>query len=216
PGADEVSIAEEIARARPVVGGLARELGVPVSIDTRHSQVAEACLGVGAAIINDVSGFRDPKMVEVAAGSDAGVVVMHMLGEPRTMQVAPHYDDVVAEVVAYLAGQAEMLERAGMERERIAIDPGIGFGKTLEQNVELLRRLDEIAALGYPVLVGGSRKSMIGMILGETDPGQRLEGSLAVAAWAVTHGADIVRVHDVIETARLLRVTSLLAQEGTS
>jgi len=214
PGSAEVSVAEEISRVRPVVAGLARDLGMPISVDTRHPEVARACLGVGASIINDVSGFRDPAMVDVAASSDAGVVIMHMLGEPRTMQVDPRYDDVVAEVAAYLAEEAGILERAGIERERIAIDPGLGFGKTMEHNLELLRRLPEIAALGYPVVIGASRKSMIGMILGEPDPGKRLEGSLAVAAWAVTHGAHVMRVHDVTETARMLRVTSAIIDGG--
>ncbi|MDO9556358.1 MAG: dihydropteroate synthase [Coriobacteriia bacterium] len=214
PGAAGVSVAEEIARVRPVIGGLTGELDVPISVDTRHPEVARACLDVGAAIINDVSGFRDPAMVDVAAASDAGVVIMHMLGEPRTMQAEPHYDDVVAEVGEYLARQAAALERAGVARERIALDPGIGFGKTLEHNIELLHRLPELATLGYPLVVGASRKSMIGMILGEPDPGKRLEGSLAIAAWAVTHGASIVRVHDVAETVRLLRVTQAIADGG--
>ena len=210
PGATEVSVAEEIARVRPIVGGLARDLGIPISVDTRHPEVARACLEVGAAIINDVSGFRDPAMVDIAAASDAGVVIMHMLDEPRTMQVEPRYGDVVAEVGEYLVQEASILESAGVARDRIAIDPGLGFGKTLEHNLELLRRLPEIVALGYPVLIGGSRKSMIGMVLGEPDPGKRLEGSLAIAAWAVTHGASIVRVHDVRETARVLRMTAAI------
>jgi dihydropteroate synthase len=210
PGAAEVTEAEEIARVRPVIGGLARDLGIPLSVDTRHPAVARACLEVGAAIINDVSGFRDPAMVDVAAASDAGLVIMHMLGEPKTMQVEPHYDDVVAEVCEYLAHEASVLERAGIAPERIAIDPGLGFGKTLEHNIEILQRLPEFAALGYPLVIGASRKSMIGVILGEPDPGKRLEGSLAIAAWAVTHGAHIVRVHDVAETARMLRVTRVL------
>ncbi|MDZ4655404.1 MAG: dihydropteroate synthase [Coriobacteriia bacterium] len=210
PGAAAVSVAEEIARVRPVIGGLA-DLDVPISVDTRHPEVARACLEVGAAIINDVSGFRDPVMVEVAAASDAGVIIMHMLGEPRTMQAEPCYDDVVAEVGEYLTHQASVLEAVGVERERIAVDPGIGFGKTLEHNIELLRRLPEIAALGYPVLIGASRKSMIGTILAEPDPTKRLEGSLAVAAWAATHGASVLRVHDVAETARMLQVTIAIA-----
>ncbi|MDI6901065.1 MAG: dihydropteroate synthase [Anaerosomatales bacterium] len=212
PGAEEVAVAAELARVRPVVGGLARDLGVPVSIDTRHAEVAEGCLSVGARVINDVSGFRDPAMVEVAAASDAGVVVMHMLGEPRTMQAEPRYGDVVAEVREHLAGQAETLERAGVGRERIAIDPGIGFGKTVEHNLELLRRLPEFAELGYAVLVGVSRKSVIGAVLHEPDPLRRVQGSVAAAAWCALHGADIVRVHDVRDTVSALKV--LRAIEG--
>lgn len=205
PGSDEVSPAEEEARVRPVVAALARDAGVPVSVDTRHASVARAALEDGASILNDVSGFRDPEMVRVAAESDASVVIMHMLGEPKTMQAEPSYTDVVDEVGAYLLGRARELTAAGVERERICLDPGIGFGKTLEHNLALLRRLPELAALGYPVLVGASRKSLIGAILGESDPKRRLEGSLAIAAWAASHDADVVRVHDVTETVRVLR-----------
>ncbi len=212
PGAEEVPVAAEMARARPVAGGLARDLGVPVSIDTRHAEVAAGCLAVGACIINDVSGFRDQAMVEVAAASDAGVVVMHMLGEPRTMQAEPRYGDVVSEVKEYLARQAAVLEDAGVAPERIAIDPGIGFGKTLDHNLELLRRLPEFGELGYPVLVGVSRKSVIGAILDEPEPLRRVQGSIAAAAWCALNGADIVRVHDVRDTVNALRV--LRAIEG--
>lgn len=211
PGSAEVTVAQEMSRVRPVIGGLARDLGVPVSVDTRHAEVAAAALDVGAAIINDVSGFRDAEMVRLAAESEAGLVIMHMLGEPGTMQRSPHYEDVVTEVCDYLAGQAAMLVDAGVAPERIALDPGIGFGKTLEHNIALLRGIPQLAELGYPVLIGASRKSMIGILLGEQDPGKRLEGSLAVAAWSVTHGAHVVRVHDVAETARMLRVISAIA-----
>jgi dihydropteroate synthase len=206
PGSDEVSVTEEAARVRPVVEALAGDGDVPVSVDTRHAEVALAAVDAGASIINDVSGFRDGAMVDVARSCDAGLVIMHMLGEPRTMQAEPRYDDVVAEVGEYLLGRATELEAAGIARERLCIDPGIGFGKTPEHNLELLRRLSELAALGYPVLVGASRKSTIGAVLGEPDPTKRLEGSIATAAWAASHGADIVRVHDVRETARTLRM----------
>ncbi|MCE5204161.1 MAG: dihydropteroate synthase [Coriobacteriales bacterium] len=214
PGSAEVSTAEEIRRTRDVVSVLAEELGVPISIDTRHPEVALAALGAGASVINDVSGFRDPAMVHVAASSDAGLVVMHMQGEPRTMQTEPHYEDVVAEVGEYLLGQARMLESAGVARERICLDPGIGFGKTLEHNLELLRRLSDLADLGYPLLIGVSRKSMIGALTDEPDPRKRLEGSLAAALWAVSAGADVVRVHDVRETLRALKVWSAIEGEA--
>lgn len=151
PGSAEVSVEEELARVLDVVRQLA-DLGLCVSIDTRHAEVARACVEAGAAIINDVTGFRDPAMVEVAKNCDAGLVVMHMLGEPATMQNDPHYDDVVAEVKEYLGGQAAMLEAAGVARERICVDPGPGFGKTASQTMELMRNLHEFNRLGYPTM----------------------------------------------------------------
>ena len=156
PGSDEVSPEEELARVLPVVKALA-ERGLVVSVDTRHWQVARAVVEAGAAIINDVSGFRDPRMVEVAAGCDAGLVVMHMLGEPKTMQREPHYDNVAAEVGAYLRRQAKMLEEAGVSHDRICIDPGPGFGKTAAHNIELLRATPYLASLGFPRMVATSR-----------------------------------------------------------
>jgi dihydropteroate synthase len=215
PGAGEVSAREEIARVVPVVRALA-ERGACVSVDTRHADVALAALAAGAAILNDVSGFRDTAMVGMAASSDAGVVVMHMKGEPGTMQAAPVYDDAVGEVVAYLAAQAGMLESAGVARERIAIDPGLGFGKTTAHNLELLRRLDAFAALGYPVLVGASRKWFIGEVTGVADPRERVAGSVAVALDAVARGASIVRVHDVAATVSALAMRQAIDGEGTA
>lgn len=213
PGAAPVSIAEELARVRPVVERLADERRVPVSIDTRHPATALACVEVGASIINDVTGFRDPEMVAVAAACDAGLVVMHMLGDdPATMQDEPRYDDVVAEVAGFLGRQARHLEDAGVARERIALDPGIGFGKTFEHNIELLRRLPEIAALGYPVLIGVSRKRFIGHILGEDDPKRRAWGSVGAAVGAYLGGADIVRAHDVPETVQALEVAATIGR----
>jgi dihydropteroate synthase len=205
PGSGEVSPAEELARVLPVVRDLAAR-GAVVSVDTRHATVAAECVRAGAAVINDISGFSDPAMVTLAASCDAGLVVMHMQGDPGTMQDEPHYGDVVAEVSAYLLGQAASLESAGVARERIALDPGIGFGKTTAHNLELLRRLDEIVALGYPVLVGASRKRFIGEITGVTEPRDRLAGSVAAALVAVEHGAAIVRVHDVAETVQALAI----------
>lgn len=203
PGAVRVTAAEESARVLPVVAALAAS-GSCVSIDTRHAEVARACIAAGASIVNDVSGFRDPAMVEVAAGCEAGALVMHMQGEPSTMQDEPHYDDVVAEVCAFLEGQAHRLEAAGVAAERIAVDPGIGFGKTLEHNITLLRGLRAIAALGYPVVVGASRKRFIGVISGEADPTLRLGGSVAAALYAAERGASVLRVHDVRETFQAL------------
>ena len=205
PGSAEVSPAEEFDRVLPVVRDLAGR-GAVVSVDTRHASVAAACVRAGASVINDISGFSDPAMVALAASCDAGLVVMHMRGDPGTMQDEPHYSEVVPEVAAYLLGQAVSLEAAGVARERIALDPGIGFGKTIAHNLELLRRLGEIAALGYPVLIGASRKRFIGEITGVAEPRDRLAGSIAAALCAVENGAAIVRVHDVAETVQALAV----------
>ena len=209
PGSEALATSAEISRVRPVVARLGAE-GAPISIDTRHADVASACVEAGAAIINDVSGFRDPAMVEVAASCEAGLVVMHMLGEPGTMQDAPRYADVVREVAGYLLAQAAVLEAAGIARERIAIDPGFGFGKTLEHNVALMRALPELAGLGYPVLVGVSRKRMIGLLTGVEEPAERVAGSVAAAVWAAAHGAAVLRVHDVSPTVQALAVARAL------
>lgn len=205
PGSSPVTVAEELARVRPVIGRLATE-GIPISIDTRNAQVAAACAEAGASIINDVGGFTDPAMFEVAASTECGVVVMHMAGDPLTMQDAPHYDDVVAEVGGFLLAQAATLQAAGVARERIVIDPGIGFGKTLEHNLELIRGLPILAQHGYPVLMGASRKRFIGEITGEDEPRLRMGGSVAAALESVRRGAAIVRVHDVVATVQALAV----------
>ncbi|MBE0416677.1 MAG: dihydropteroate synthase [Coriobacteriia bacterium] len=214
PGAAAVSEVTELGRVLPVVERLAAGVGAaPVSIDTRHPTVARVCVDAGASIINDITGFRDPEMIEVAAGCDAGLVVMHMLGDdPAAMQDDPHYDDVVSDVAAFLGERVAALEAVGVDPKRIVVDPGIGFGKTLEHNLELLRGVPAIAALGYPVLVGASRKRFIGHILGEEDPKRRVAGSVGAAAYAVMHGADIVRVHDVAETVQALRVIAAIGR----
>ncbi len=209
PGAAPVTSGEELERVLPVVERLS-EGSVPVSVDTRRPEVAAACLAAGASVVNDVSGFRDPAMVEVVAASECGVVVMHMQGEPSSMQLAPHYDDVVVEVAGFLAGQAEVLEEAGVARERIVVDPGIGFGKTLEHNIALLRAVPRLVAMGYPVLVGASRKRFIGDISGEPDPRARVGGSIAAALFVARAGASVVRVHDVGATVQALAVDAAL------
>lgn len=209
PGSAELGEAEELARVRPVIARLQAE-DVAISIDTRHASVAAACLEAGAAIINDVTGFRDAAMVELAAGSDAGLVVMHMLGTPDTMQQAPRYDDVVGEVGGYLLAQATVLEAAGVDRSRIAVDPGIGFGKTLEHNLALLAGLPRLVELGYPVVVGASRKRFIGEVSSESEPRARLGGSVAAALAAVRKGAAVVRVHDVGVTVQALAIDAAI------
>ena len=204
PGAEEVPAEEELARVIDVVRALADE-GVCVSIDTRHVAVARAAVEAGASIINDVSGFRDSAMAELACGCDAGLVVMHMKGDPATMQNDPVYDDVVAEVRDYLRDRAAELERAGIARERICVDPGPGFGKTTSQTLELVRNFHEFARLGYPVMCAISRKGFIGAAYGIDDPTERDEASAAEALLAAELGAAVVRTHDVTATVKALK-----------
>ena len=203
PGATPVESEEELARVIDVVRALASE-GICVSIDTRHADVARACLEAGAAIINDISGFTDPAMIDVAAASDCGLVVMHMKGEPATMQDAPVYDDVVVEVRDWLGERARMLEEAGIDRDRICVDPGPGFGKTPQQTLELVRNFQEIVHLGYPVMAALSRKSYIGFAYGIDAPQERDKASAAESLMACELGASVVRVHNVAETAKAL------------
>lgn len=196
PGSVEVSIEEELKRTVGIVSELA-DRGVCVSIDTRHAAVARACVEAGASIINDVSGFRDPAMVEIARQCEVGVIVMHMLGEPKTMQDNPAYDDVVMDVKHYLRDQAAQLEAAGISRDRICIDPGPGFGKTASQTYEMMCNIQEYARLGYPVMVAASRKSYLGKIHGIENPKDRDEVSAQAALNAVELGASVVRTHNV-------------------
>ena len=204
PGSDEVSIGEEIARVIDVVRVLSEE-GVCVSIDTRHAEVARAAVEMGASIINDVSGFRDPAMVKVATECDAGLVVMHMKGEPKTMQNDPQYDDVVVEVRDYLRNRAAELEAAGIAHDRICIDPGPGFGKTPSQTLEMVRNYHEFARLGYPLMAAFSRKSFIGYAYHIEDPAERDAASAAEALLACELGASVVRTHNVAMTVEALK-----------
>jgi dihydropteroate synthase len=211
PGSDTVSEQEELARVLPVIEALVDE-GLIVSLDTRHALVAQAGVGAGASIINDVSGFRDARMRQVAASSEAGCIVMHMLGEPKSMQVEPRYDDVVAEVSQYLQAQAAALVDAGVAGERICIDPGPGFGKTFDHNLALLQATRRLSDLGYPLVAAYSRKAFIGALSGVVAAGERVAGSVAVAVWAALHGASVIRVHDVKPTVEALR--AMLAIQG--
>ncbi len=206
PGAAPVSLDDELHRVVPVLDALQGD--VPVSIDTAKAEVARRALALGAELVNDVTALRgDPELAGVVSDSGAYLCLMHMLGEPRTMQVAPRYDDVVSEVVAFLHERLQAAVEAGVAEGRICLDPGFGFGKTVEHNFELLRRLDEIVALGRPVVVGISRKRSLGRILGDpeatTGP---LSASLAAAVMAYDRGATILRVHDVRETVEALTV----------
>ncbi len=213
PRSTPVPMDEEWRRVAPVVEALARKVDVPLSIDTMKSEVAERAIAAGASIVNDVSGMREPSMIRAAASSRAGVVVMHMLGNPKTMQEHPRYADVVGEVRSFLADRVSALQSVGLAPEAIAVDPGIGFGKSLDHNLALLRGLDALAALGHPVVVGVSRKSFIGK-LGAGEPGERLPGSLAAAALAVSRGANVVRAHDVSEAVRAMRVADAILRKA--
>ena len=204
PGARGISAEEELSRLMPVLEGL-RGCAVPVSVDTVKPEVMRSAIEGGAAMINDIAALRSPGALEAVAASDVAVCLMHMQGEPRTMQSEPRYRDVVAEVGAFLAERVAAAESAGIARERIVIDPGFGFGKTVAHNFELLRNLDRFTALGLPVLAGWSRKSTLGAITGR-GADDRLAGSLAAALLAVQRGARIVRVHDVAATRDMLEV----------
>lgn len=203
PGADEIDIDEEIVRTVPVVERIA-DLGVPISIDTRKAAVAKAAIDAGASIVNDVSaGAFDEAMLPLVAERGVDVILMHMRGTPQTMEDHTSYDDVVAEVRAELATRVAAAEAAGIDPGRIRLDPGLGFAKGAEDSLELVRRIDELRAEGFPVVVGPSRKRFVGHVLG-TDVGERLEGTLAVCAWCAMHGVEHVRVHDVLEVRRVV------------
>ena len=208
PGADEVSAAEELARTEPVVAGLAE--AATVSIDTSKVAVAEAALDAGASIVNDVTALRgDPQIGGLCAERGVGLVLMHMQGTPRTMQENPAYDDVVDDVKAFLAERLGVAVAAGVAEERVWLDPGIGFGKTLEHNLELLRRLGELRELGRPLVVGTSRKRFIGKIDG-SGVGERLGGTIASSVLAAAEGAEVLRVHDLAEVAQAVKVSTAI------
>lgn len=208
PGAEEVSAAEEVGRVEPVVEGLVGT--ATVSIDTSKAAVAEAALDAGASIVNDVTALRhDPEVGALCAERGAGLVLMHMQGTPRTMQENPTYDDVVDDVRAFLAERVEAAVAAGVAEERIWLDPGIGFGKDLSHNLELLRRLGELRELGRPLVVGTSRKSFIGKVDG-SPVDDRLGGTIASSVYAAAEGADVLRVHDVAEAAQAVKVASAI------
>jgi dihydropteroate synthase len=209
PGAEEVGAEEELARVAPVIEGL-RGVGARISVDTSKAAVAAAALDAGAEIVNDITALRsDPEMAALCGERGCGVVLMHMLGEPRTMQDDPRYEDVVAEVRAFLVGRLEVAVAAGVPEEEIWLDPGIGFGKTNAHNMELLRRLGELRELGRPLVVGTSRKSFIGRIDG-SPPEERLGGTIASSVLAAVEGAEVLRVHDVAEVRQALTLTAAI------
>jgi dihydropteroate synthase len=212
PGAPPVSAEEELRRVGPVIDRLP---GATISVDTTKAVVAERALAAGARIVNDISAGRfDERMFDVVRDAGAGLVLMHMQGTPQTMQQSPRYDDVVAEVCAFLEERIAAAGRAGIEKSQIAVDPGIGFGKTVQHNLQLLAGLERLRTLGCPVLVGTSRKSFIGHALGRPEPTTRLWGTAATVAWAIARGARIVRVHDVAEMADVARMCDAIREAG--
>ncbi|MGW8273226.1 MAG: dihydropteroate synthase, partial [Thermodesulfovibrionales bacterium] len=216
PGSEPIWVEEELLRIVPVIRALSGRIDIPISIDTYKSEVARVALQEGAQIVNDVSALRfDRNMAEVAAKSDAAVVLMHMQGTPRSMQKSPYYVDLVTEVKEYLAQSVEMARNAGISDDRIIVDPGLGFGKTFAHNLEIIRRLGELRDLGKAILVGPSRKAFIGKYLGDVPADQRLEGTAAAVAISIFNGANIVRVHDVREMSKVVRVADAILRGRT-
>jgi dihydropteroate synthase len=217
PGAKPVTGEEELTRIIPLIERLSAELTLPISVDTYRSAVAKKALEAGASIINDISGLRfSPDMANVVADYGATVVIMHSKGTPYDMQQNPVYEDVVGEVIAYLEEGIAIAEKAGVDREKILIDPGIGFGKTIEHNLVLLNRLDELRCLGRPIVLGTSRKKFIGTVLNVPTPEQRVDGTATTVALGIERGAHVVRVHDVARMAQVARMTDAIVKNKTT
>jgi dihydropteroate synthase len=210
PGSEPVSTKEQIRRVVGVIEGLAYEVAIPISIDTYDTDVAKAALDAGASMINDITALADEAMGKLAANAQVPVVLMHMQGQPRTMQVEPRYEDVVEEVLAFLIERAKWAQEQDVSKERVFIDPGIGFGKKLEHNLELLRNLERFVDTGYRVLVGTSRKSFIGTLTGKENPVERVFGTAATVAHCVMKGVSIIRVHDVSQMMDVVKVANAL------
>ncbi len=217
PGSQPLSLEEELRRTIPVIEALSAKVAVPLSIDTYKADVARKALEAGASIINDISGLRfDPGMAGVASAYKVPVVVMHIRGNPRNMQQAPVYEALIPEILDYLRESVRIAEDAGVSRERIIVDPGIGFGKTFDHNLEILHNLDRFAALGKPLLIGPSRKAFIGKILGNAPADKRVFGTAAAVAVSIMKGANIIRVHDVKEMAEVAKVADAIGRERVS
>ena len=214
PGSASVSTEQQIERVVPVIEALCEKTDVPISIDTYNVEVAGAALEAGAAMINDITALNNDRMAELAAGHEVPVVLMHMQGSPVTMQVEPKYEDVVGEVLEFLLSRAKRAEHYGIPKERIFIDSGIGFGKTLEHNLLLLKNIDRFVSAGHRVLVGTSRKSFLGKIIGRENPGQRIFGTAATVALCAEAGVSIVRVHDVAEMVDVIKVANSIAKSS--
>jgi dihydropteroate synthase len=213
PGSEPVPADEERKRVLPVISALREKTGALISIDTTKAEVAEAAIAAGASIVNDISAGRfDSRMLPLVSGSGSGLILMHMKGTPKTMQINPYYEDVLAEVKAFLQERMEAAEAFGIARERLIVDPGIGFGKRLEDNLALLNNLDALTEFGRPVMAGISRKSFIGKIL-NLDPPDRLEGTIAAAVMAILRGASLLRVHDIKAVKRAVAVAEAILEQ---
>lgn len=213
PGSSPVSLEEECQRVLPVIEGLAKRLRIPLSIDTTKAALALRAIDAGVSIVNDVSGFtRDPEMFSLAAARRVGLVIMHSKGRPRTMQRHPRYHHLIDEIFGFLSEQIKKASGHRIPRNRIAIDPGIGFGKTVKHNLKIIHHLDSFSALGVPVLVGPSRKSFIGEVL-TLPPAERMEGTAAAAAISIFRGAHILRVHDISPLVRVVRIADAIRKE---
>jgi dihydropteroate synthase len=211
PGSEAISVEEEIRRVIPVIETLAKRIKVPISIDTYKSAVAEAAISAGASIVNDISGLRfDPKMPEVVAKNEVPVVIMHIKGTPKDMQKNPTYKALIPEIMDYLREGITIARNAGIPDDKIIIDPGIGFGKTVEHNLEIIKRLNEFTGFEKPILLGPSRKSFIGKTLGDLPVTERLEGTAAAVAIGIFNGANIIRVHDVKAMVRVARIADAI------
>jgi len=208
PESKAVDAEEQIKRVAPIIEKLAAKIKIPISIDSRNFEVAEAAIDAGASIINDITALEDERMAQLAAGENMPIVLMHMQGSPDTMQIEPSYKNVVKEVLGYLIKKAQTAQKAGIEKEKIFIDPGIGFGKTLEHNLELLRNIDVFVGSGYRVLLGTSRKKFIGTITGKIVPKERIFGTAATVAIAAAAGVSIVRVHDVAQMVDVVKTAN--------
>ena len=214
PGSEPVSADEELSRVIPVIEALAKKIEIPISIDSYKPVVAQAALDAGAGIINDVTGLADERMRSLAAERKAPTIIMHMKGAPRNMQENPEYDDVVSEIMAFFRERIALAVEAGLPEEYLIIDPGIGFGKTLEHNLEIIRNLADFKTLGRPILIGTSRKAFIGKILGGLPPTERLEGTAAAIAISIANGANIVRVHDVKQMSQVAKMADAIVQRS--
>jgi dihydropteroate synthase len=217
PGADPVSEEEELRRVLAVLGALASDPGVPLSIDTRRARVAREAAAAGACLVNDVTGLTgDPAMARTVAETGTGLVIMHILGDPKTMQVDPRYDNLMADICRFLRRGLAAAREAGVAEDHILVDPGVGFGKTLEHNVQILARLGQLRTLGRPIMVGPSRKAFIGKLTGVPAPAERLFGTAAACTWAAAEGARFLRVHDVKAMRQALAVAAAVAAAAES
>jgi len=214
PGSEAVPVEEELRRTIPVIATIVKEITVPISIDTYKAEVAQRALDAGASMVNDISGLRfDPEMTKVVSEYNVPVVVMHIKGKPKDMQINPVYEALIPEILDYLRGSIRMAYEAGIPDNMIVIDPGIGFGKTFEQNLSIIHNLQEFTLLEKPVLIGASRKAFIGKILGDAPPGERFAGTAAAVAISILNGANIIRVHDVQEMVKVAKVADAIKWE---